>query len=106
MQIWYDGALYDLALSGDRSLIDGPAGGRRDRMRLEVVAGQGADTVYQLEIRPEPGQRFQSGMKFPFSFCVNDNDGEPTRKGWMYHFANTGVGGERKNSPPVTLMAE
>ena len=45
-------------------------------------------------------------MNFPFSFCINDNDGEPTRKGWMYHFAKTGIGGERKNSPQVTLMAK
>ena len=74
-------------------------------MKLDI-ARNGARTVYDLEIFPEPGEVFRAGMNFPFSFCINDNDGEPTRKGWMYHFAKTGIGGERKNSPQVTLMAK
>ncbi len=106
IQIWYDGALYDLALIGGKSVIYAHEGAAAaGRMTLEVVR-HGTHTLYQLEIRPEPGRAFEAGMNFPFSFCVNDNDGEPIRKGWMYHFARTGEGGERKKSPPVTLMAK
>ncbi len=106
VQFWFDGRLYDLALIGGKSILychDGETG--RKQMKLDI-ARNGARTVYDLEIFPEPGEVFRAGMNFSFSFCINDNDGEPTRKGWMYHFAKTGIGGERKNSPQVTLMAK
>lgn len=104
VQLWYDGRLYDLARIDGENVIyaheEKPDG---DRLSLEVRRS-GSETVYQLEIRPGAGRTFAAGTNFPFSFCVNDNDGDSIRKGWMFHFAKTGSGGERKNSPIVTLM--
>ncbi len=106
VQVWFDGRLYDLALlRKGSSLYCHDTAADTSRIRLKI-ARSGTRTIYDLEFLPASGEKFRDGMNFPFSFCVNDNDGEPTRKGWMYCFARTGIGGERKNSPRVTLMAK
>ena len=106
VQVWFDGRLYDLALlRKGSSLYCHDTAADTSRIRLKI-ARSGTRTIYDLEFLPASGEKFRDGMNFPFSFCVNDNDGEPTRKGWMYCFARTGIGGERENSPRVTLMAK
>lgn len=104
IQIWYDGVLIDLACVNGKSVIY-PRPQKTDISRLKLrVKRINKKTVYDLTILPKTKHKFRLGDCFSFGFCVNDNDGEPIRKGWMYYYSKVGNDEERKKSPTITLM--
>jgi len=100
IQMWLDGCLYDLAMVDGKPRIFS-RGVEAEAKRLELkVERKGGVTVYDLTVRG----KYQSGDRFPFAFCVNDNDGEAVRKGWMYYLERIGSSSTRSKCPVVTLI--
>jgi len=107
IQLWFDGVLYDLALVNDKSVF-------YERRQKDVASPyhlnlkvdrqeQEKITIYSLTISPVDGKSFAAGGSFQMGFCVNDNDGEKIRKGWMYYLSKIGYAEVRTRSPEVFL---